>query len=250
MRVFESPSVITEAVGNNRFGQKSGTVLPLEIPRRIFGDFSDVRLSSRAAFRDSVEWGVHERGTREMPGLENFVTVEWNGIPLHVFDNHNFALGFWLEAYANGELPKGFRVIHIDMHSDLWKNGFDLDLESAHDVRYVEDFVNFKTEVGNYVDPAIRSGLVGEFVKIEGEGELVSALERLESGGFDDGIPTVLNLDLDFFAPDLDYVPFGLKKRAVLEFAKKSRMVTVATSPGFVDGGLALEVFSRLFRDS
>lgn len=182
-----------------------------------------------------------------MPGLESFVTTEWNGIPFHVFDNHNFALAFWLEAYASGVLSKGFRLVHIDMHSDLWKNGFDLDLERAGDSAYVEDFVNTKTEVGNYIDPAIRCGLVGEIVKIEGEGELESALARLESGEIDFAVPTVLNLDLDFFAPDLDYVPFELKKRAVLAFAKKSRIVTVATSPGFIDGECALLAFRRIF---
>lgn len=97
MALFESPSEITEAVGNNRFGQtEGGTVLSLKVPRRIFGDFSDVRLSDRIAFRDSVEGG----GNREMPGLETFVSTFWEDIPLHVFDNHNYALAFWLEAYA------------------------------------------------------------------------------------------------------------------------------------------------------
>lgn len=182
-----------------------------------------------------------------MPGLENFVTTEWNGIPFHVFDNHNFALAFWLEAFSSGELPKGFRLVHVDMHSDLWKNGFDLDLERAGDGAYVEDFVNSKTEVGNYIDPAIRCGLVGEVLKIEGEGELENALARLENGGIDFDTPTVLNLDLDFFAPDLDYVPFELKKRAILAFAKKSRIVTVATSPGFIGGEKALDALRKLF---
>lgn len=84
-------------------------------------------------------------------------------------------------------------------------------------------------------------------MKIEGEGELESALARLESGEFDSGAPVVLNLDLDFFAPDLDYVPFELKKRAVLAFAKKSRIVTVATSPGFIGGDAALAAFRGLF---
>lgn len=246
MRLFESPSVITEAVGNNRFGQPSGRpTLPLEVPKRIFGTFDDVRISTRTAFRDSVDGGF-----REMPGLENFVTAEWGGIPFHVFDNHNYALAFWLEAYASGILPKGFRLVHVDMHSDLWKNGSDLDLERVGDGEYVEDFVNRKTEVGNYIDPAIRCGLVGEIVKIEGEGELESALVRLENGEIDFNVPTVLNLDLDFFAPDLDYVPFEVKKRAILAFAKKSRIVTVATSPGFIEGGLVLRAFRDVFGGS
>ncbi len=244
MALFESPSEITESVGNNRFGQIEGdAVLSLKVPRRIFGDFSDVRLSDRIAFRDSVEGG----GNREIPGLESFVSTVWEGVPFHVFDNHNYALAFWLEAHASGILPKGFRLVHVDMHSDLWKNGFDLDLERSGNSSYVEDFVNTKTEVGNYIDPAVRCGFVGEIVKIEGEDELESALARLENGEIDFALPTVLNLDLDFFAPDLDYIPFELKKRAVLAFAKKSRLVTVATSPGFIDGEAALRTFGRIF---
>lgn len=68
------------------------------------------------------------------------------------------------------------------MHSDLWKNEFSLEPDRANDSSYVEDFVNRKTEVGNYIDPAIRSGLIGEVVKIEGEGELDAALGLLEGG--------------------------------------------------------------------
>lgn len=98
MCLFESPSEITQSVGNNRFGQsEGGEVLSLKVPRRIFGDFSDVRLSDRTAFRDCVEGG----GNREMPGLESFVSTVWEGVPFHIFDNHNFALAFWLEAYAS-----------------------------------------------------------------------------------------------------------------------------------------------------
>ncbi|MDQ1343965.1 MAG: hypothetical protein QG650_685, partial [Patescibacteria group bacterium] len=59
----------------------------------------------------------------------------------------------------------------------------------------------------------------------------------------------ILNLDLDFFAPDLDYVPFPLKKEAILAFAERSDLITVATSPCFIDQELALrrlrEVFDR-----
>jgi hypothetical protein len=185
--------------------------------------------------------------TREFFGLENFLSSEWNGVPVHVFDNHNFALAFWLESFASGVLPKGFRLAHVDMHSDLWPNPFELDLSRAGDARYVEEFVNYKTEVGNYIEPALRSGLVGDVTKIEGEEELRSAISYLESGRFDQGGATVLNLDLDFFAPDLDYIPFELKKRAILAFAKRARLITVATSPCFIDQDLALRRFFEVF---
>lgn len=250
MRLFESPSVITDPVGNNRFGQpETGPALPIEVPKRVYGGFPDVRLGSRIAFREADSSG---RITEEF-GLENFVSTEWEGVPFHIVDNHNYALAFWLEAYAEGRIGKGATLVHVDMHSDLWKNGYSLDLERAADPSYVEDFVNRKTEVGNYIDPAVRAGLVGEVAKIEGEGELEAALERLEEWGvgrfgtFPATHSLILNLDLDFFAPDLDYIPFELKKRAVLGFARRARLVTVATSPCFIDQELALRKFYELF---
>ncbi|MDQ1344259.1 MAG: hypothetical protein QG650_979, partial [Patescibacteria group bacterium] len=266
MGIFESPSVILGPVGNNRFGQTEGRLpLPLEIPERIFGDFSDIRISDRVAFRETDEKGV----VIEAPGLEKFVSTEWNGTPLHVFDNHNYALAFWLEAYAEGRIETGAVLVHVDMHSDLWRNAHSLRLDRVRETGYVEDFVNRMTEVGNYIDPAIRSGLVGEVVKIEGEEELREALRRIRNGDFGTGISEhresvmgdfggavlgmsdippkqsdmprtrsrnqnqvcirqslILNLDLDFFAPDLDYVPFPLKKEAILAFAERSDLIT------------------------
>lgn len=210
--------------------------------KRQFGDLSALKIGSRVAFREFSEGTV-----REFFGLETFVSSDWNGVPVHVFDNHNLALAFWLEAFASGGLPKGFRLVHIDMHSDLWPNVHELDLSRSADAKYVEEFVNFKTEVGNYIEPALRSGLVGEMVKIEGGSELENALAFLESTGYDPNVPAVLNLDLDFFAPDLDYVPFELKKRAILAFAKDARLITVATSPCFIDQRLALRRFFEVF---
>lgn len=57
----------------------------------------------------------------------------------------------------------------------------------------------------------------------------------------------ILNLDLDFFAPELDYIPFEDKKRIVLHFARQSDLITVATSPFFIDQKRAIEMLGRVF---
>ena len=245
MRVFERPFTISEAVGNNRFGQPEGvSVLPLAVGKRVFSDFSKLSVGLRVAFREFDDKG----GLCEYLGLESFVSSTWNGIPTHVFDNHNLALAYWIEAYSEGILSRKCRLVHIDMHSDLWPNAFDFDIDRADDVSYVEDFVHRKTEVGNYIEPAMRSGLIGEVIKIEGEDDLVSALSFIESEARNSSVPTILNLDLDFFAPDLDYIPFELKKRTILAFAKRASLITVATSPSFVDQYLALRRFRDIFQ--
>lgn len=132
------------------------------------------------------------------------------------------------------------------MHSDLWPNPNVLETARISDPSYVEDFVNFRTEVGNYVEPALRSGLVNRFVRMEGETDLIREYELIASGKYD-GSPIVLNLDLDFFAPDLDDVPFELKRSVVLAFAEKARLITVATSPVFIEQERALRYLRMLF---
>jgi len=57
----------------------------------------------------------------------------------------------------------------------------------------------------------------------------------------------ILNLDLDFFQPDLDFIDYELKKKVILDIAEKADVITVSTSPFFIDQKLAIKVFKDLF---
>jgi hypothetical protein len=57
----------------------------------------------------------------------------------------------------------------------------------------------------------------------------------------------ILNLDLDFFEPKLDYIDYDLKKKVILEIAEKADVITVASSPFFINQELALEIFRDIF---
>jgi len=59
-----------------------------------------------------------------------------------------------------------------------------------------------------------------------------------------------LNLDLDFFQPDLDFIDYNLKKKVILDIAKKASVITVSTSPFFIDQCLAVKVFKDLFGEN
>jgi hypothetical protein len=56
-----------------------------------------------------------------------------------------------------------------------------------------------------------------------------------------------LNLDLDFFAPELDYIPFEDKKWIILHFAHQAQLITIATSPFFIDQKRAIEMLGEVF---
>jgi hypothetical protein len=57
----------------------------------------------------------------------------------------------------------------------------------------------------------------------------------------------ILNLDLDFFQQDLDFIDYDLKKKVVLDSAEKASVITICTSPFFIDQELAVKVFKDLF---
>lgn len=55
---------------------------------------------------------------------------------------------------------------------------------------------------------------------------------------FIDYIPhknSILNLDLDIFAPELDHIEKEKKIRLIQNLLKKVQYVTIATSPFFID---------------
>lgn len=46
---------------------------------------------------------------------------------------------------------------------------------------------------------------------------------------------SVLNLDLDIFATELDHIPEEKKMKIITNLLKKVKYVTIATSPFFID---------------
>ncbi len=158
-----------------------------------------------------------------------------------IFDNHNHSLFFWYQARESGYLKDGATLVHIDMHSDLWENENILSAENSHHLESVWKFANYSCNVGNYIKPTIVEGLVGEMVRIEGEQDLLRESTRL--------IPrnSILNLDLDFFAEELDDIDFELKKRVIHHFASQVSYITIATSPFFIPGERAIAALRKIF---
>jgi hypothetical protein len=45
----------------------------------------------------------------------------------------------------------------------------------------------------------------------------------------------ILNLDLDFFSDEMEYIDYEKKKRIILDIAQKSKLITISSSPFFID---------------
>jgi hypothetical protein len=160
-----------------------------------------------------------------------------------IFDNHNHALYFWIDALRKWIITPGFELIHIDEHSDLWENDYELDLEKAkQNPDYAWDFTNLSCNVGNYILPAIDAGLINNVLRIENEYQIDTYIDYspLEN--------SVLNLDLDIFNPELDHIPEKKKIQIIRNLIPKVKYVTIATSPYFIDQWKSIQMLQKIFQ--
>ena len=57
----------------------------------------------------------------------------------------------------------------------------------------------------------------------------------------------VLDIDLDFFSRDMDYIDYDLKIGRVKEYIEGASLITIATSPYFIEQDKALKALRDLF---
>ena len=57
----------------------------------------------------------------------------------------------------------------------------------------------------------------------------------------------VLDIDLDFFSRDMDYIDYDQKIGRVKEYIEGASLITIATSPYFIEQERALKALRDLF---
>jgi len=184
---------------------------------------------------------------KKIDNFNEFYEFDWKWKKIYLFDNHNHALFFLYLAKEEWLIKEKNNILyHIDEHADY--RDPDINLEKT-DLESIFNYTNFSDiNVGNYIIPAEKEGLIWKTIQIRNTKNLEDYLNSplpQGRGVRDKGI--ILNLDLDFFQPDLDFIDYNLKKKVVLDIAKKASVITVSTSPFFIDQELAIKVFKNLF---
>lgn len=242
--MYSSSFHITEPVWNNAFSFEKRTHKKLFVPSlKEAINLSEVELWDEIVFEDFDENGV----LQSCKWLKNFYKFSIKSyereIPLYLVDNHNHALFFWYQALYDWILKaSGNNVLHIDEHADTrvpdslispLKRG---DVWKTEGLSYIFHYTNFVANVGNYMIPAQKEWLVWEIFQVRNESSLENNYDA-----------QILNLDLDFFSPRLDYIPYQKKKEFILKNIEKAHIISVCTSPFFISQTLALEVFKDIF---
>lgn len=239
--MYQKSFFIEQAVGNNALSFEKRLRKKLFVPSlREIHDLSQIELWDEIVFED-FDFDGHLIQAR---WLKNFYAMSWNDIPLYLFDNHNHAFYFWYLAQSKKIIWENNILYHIDEHADMRVPQEMISYEDTKDLQKVFEYTNFHLNVGNYIVPARENHLLGEIRQIRNESNLLEYdFQSMEQNDL------ILNLDLDFFEPALDYIDYGLKKKVVWDLAKKAKVITVATSPFFIEQPLALKVFFDLFGD-
>ena len=182
-----------------------------------------------------------EEKLQTMPGLINFLLFpeKVSQKPVFVFDNHNHAFYFWHATAQQLSIPKPLLLIHIDQHKDARIPSSLITPADADNPKLLFEYTNFTLNVGNFIPRAIKTGLLSDAITIDSEASIKAFKEPAQ--------PFILDIDLDFFAPELDYIGNQNKLDLIRELLPKAAMTTIATSPYFIDQELAQKYLEAIF---
>lgn len=219
-------------VGNNAFSFDERRHKKIYVPTIKEGSVADLHEGAEIVFAE-IEDGVEKCRT----GLKEFVHTRFKGVETFIFDNHNHAFFFWALALRNGWMNPGNLLVHIDQHTDMRKSQKWMDCRKLSDLDKVFSYVNYDLNVGNFIQPALKCGIFSGVDVIDNRLAFENDYER----------PFVLDIDVDIFSPDMDYIPMKKKLCTIRHLMRKAKFITIATSPFFMEQKQALTIIRRLF---
>jgi hypothetical protein len=278
---YSNSFVLTEAVSNNSFNYERRRAywnkLPLlHVPDLISVEFSELRDRNFC----QVEQGTYivfedydgDETFISCKGLKHFIATELPGrraapgalrerraqslaAPVYIFDNHNHAFYFWQLERLSGTLKNGSLLIHVDQHKDSRVPGTFLSDEGLKSADQIFKYTNTVLNVGNFIPAAQKSGLAGKVINVDSSESLAAIGGDLAALRGDSGEcvgraarTIILDIDLDFFAPELDYINNDLKLAVIKKLLPLANVVTIATSPFFIEQKMAINWLKRIFQ--
>lgn len=250
--MYPTPRIITTPISNNRLNWDERGNRTIVVPSLITGTLDDVIMGGETVIEGEVNGKM-------MSGkwLKNFVFLKDAKVPTWIMDNHNHAFAFWHEALWKWWIKKWSLLIHIDQHTDLatpgnfpaWKHP-----EESHE-GIVEEYVNTDLTIADFIVPALATGIIAETLMVTWEEKIgvwlfswKGELKKRSSEAILEHLADYPSIILDI---DLDYFSQGFDDTKTLETTKywieKAYIITIATSPLFIEQEKALEYLRKLF---
>jgi len=217
---------LIENIWNNQFCFNQAKNPQLRVADLIEWNLNDLEIWENTVFREMKNWKL-----AEFKWLKHFIHIKNPNQSIYIFDNHNHSLSYRIDEYKWWNIPFWFDLIHIDQHTDMNTSEFSLDIQNPN-----LDVYN----VWNFIQPAIKLWLINRVEQINTEYKL------LHFQTYEDNL--VLDIDLDFRAPEMSIEKYPDSIAKVKNLISKSRVVTIATSPYFLDQNLSIRICNELLK--
>jgi len=239
---------IEESVWNNAFSYGERENKKLFIPKlKKIQSLEEVELLQKGTEKITFEEYDFDDKMQSCYGLKNLYELEWKGKKVYLVDNHNHVYFFWYLARSLWIISDNVLLYHIDEHADTRDPKKYLLKPESQNLKKVFEYTNFFLNVWNYIVPAEKEGLIWKTLQIRSEDALNNYMDWEFSQYETSHRKIILNLDLDFFEPELDFIDYDKKKNVILDIAEKSDLITICTSPYFIDQERAIEVLKEVF---
>ena len=223
---------IDKPVGNNIFSYEERENKKIYVPKLERGTAEDVVEGEETVFNEIDEEGNEVKAI----GIKNMVEYDTeDGKKVYIFDNHNHSFYFWMRSLKEGLFTQGCILVHIDQHKDTRvPPDYDVNIDDLDDVfRYTNEVLN----VGSFIKPAMEHKVFSDLIIMD---STYSLKEKVEG-------EYVLDIDLDMFSTDMDYIPFRDRFDRTQELIKGAKVITIASSPYFIEQDKAIRVLKELF---
>ena len=237
LREFYQGFYISDPVGNNAFSFDQRQRKEVYIPPLICGDLDDVKGGEKIGFSEVVDGKE-----KNSPGLESFIYWQVEDKDIFIFDNHNHAFSFWSFGIKVGLFAERATLVHVDQHKDTRQPDEYLEKDFWKDTSMAQvcQYANHSLNVGNFIEPALKAGMFNQLIMVDHEQAFEQEIEE----------PFIADIDLDIFSPEMNYIPRAKKVQFIRYLIQKSQLITIATSPHFIDQESAIFTLKELFNFS
>ena len=271
--------------GNNAFSYNKRNnqeiyVAPIKkIPYKVDDILSNLLASNKTAFSEYDDI-THEH--HDIKGIENFIYCDDIDKKLYIFDNHNHSFYFIAgnvirdvrrnlqeqekERILTSFLERRYDIkkrpmIYFDQHKDMRVPECTL-LQAIEIIKKDESFYKLKNQgiysdynilyaytnyflnVGNFIVPLLENGFIEDVVIVDS----TYSMDKLDKD-IDSYDEVILDIDLDFFSPDMDYIDEDEKIRLIQRCYQKAKIITICTSPYFIDFELAKKKLEKILKN-
>lgn len=213
----------------------------------IEGDLKDLAIGDRIAFESANDHGE----IIACHGLKHFILMKnpsgKSPANVYIFDNHNHAFYFWHQEKLLGNIQPHSTLIHVDQHKDTRTPTKFLHSEDFSNLEEISRYTNSTLNVGNFIPAGIESQVIKDVMFLDSQKSFedfkIADYQKLSAEK-----KLILDIDIDVFAPELDFIDNQLKLKTIQELLPLANTVTIATSPFFIEQKLALDWIRKIFQ--